>query len=217
MHIPDGFLSGPVNLGNAAIAAGFLGYSLRHTGKHMEERQVPLLGLTAGFVFAAQMLNFPVMGGTSGHFLGAMLATALMGPFAACVVLSLVLMVQCLGFADGGLTALGSNIFNMGVVGVFSGWLLQQGLLKVLPKSRQGQLTALAVGAWASVMAASGACAAELALSGTSDWGVVLPSMLGVHAVIGVGEALITTAVLGTVMAARPELMGKAFTGGVAQ
>jgi cobalt/nickel transport system permease protein len=207
MHIPDGFLSGTVNLGAAGAAVAALGISLRHTGKHMEERQVPLLGLTAGFVFAAQMLNFPVLGGTSGHFLGAMLATALLGPFAACVALSLVLMVQCLGFSDGGLTALGSNILNMGVVGVLAGWALQKALQKLLPKNSRGRLLSLALGAWASVMAASGACAMELAVSGTSTWGVVLPSMLGVHALIGVGEALITTAVLATIMAARPELM----------
>lgn len=130
MHIPDGFVSGPVNLAGYAVSAAVVGTALARARKSPQENLPPLLGVTSAFVFAAQMLNFPVAMGTSGHFLGAMLAGVLLGPLNACLVMALVLVIQCLLFADGGLTALGTNIFNMGIVGGIGAygvfWLLRQ-------------------------------------------------------------------------------------------
>ena len=206
MHIPDGFISGPINLACAAVAVGAIAFSLARIRSTLAEHQVPLLGMTAAFVFAAQMLNFPVAGGTSGHFLGATFALVLLGPWAACLVLSLVLIVQCLLFADGGLTALGTNIINRGVVGVVVPALLLGLLRRILPRTRGASLASIGVAAWLSVLSASTACALQLGFSG-HPIGPVLTAMLGVHAVIGIGEALITVAVASSVLAARPELL----------
>jgi len=206
MHIPDGFVSGPINAACFAIAGVGCAIALAKTRKTLGDKQVPLLGMTAAFVFAAQMLNFPVAGGTSGHFLGATFALALLGPWAACLVLALVLIVQCLLFADGGLTALGSNIVNMGVVGVAVPVVVMAALRAVLPRTRASGLATVAIASWCSVMAAATACSLELGASG-HPFGVVLPAMLGVHAVIGIGEALITSAVVSAVLAARPDLL----------
>jgi len=169
-----------------------------------------LLGVTAAFVFAAQMLNFPIAGGTSGHFLGAALAAALMGPWAATVVMTVVVVVQALGMADGGITALGANVLNMGVVAVLAGWGLLHLLKRLLPRSRSGYLVSLAVASWVSVVVASAAAAAELAVSGTVPLRLALPAMLSVHMVIGLGEALITCAVVVAVLATRPDLVNSA-------
>ncbi|HAT11491.1 MAG TPA: cobalamin biosynthesis protein CbiM [Planctomycetes bacterium] len=206
MHIPDGFVSGPINALGFALAVAACAIALIVTRRTLGERQAPLLGMTAAFVFAAQMLNFPVAGGTSGHFLGATFALALLGPWAACLVLSLVLIVQCLLFADGGLTALGSNIVNMGVVGVAVPAAVMAGLRLVLPRTRMAGLVTVAIAAWCSVMAAAAACALQLGASG-HPLAAVLPAMLAVHAVIGFGEALITAAVVSAVLAARPDLL----------
>lgn len=206
MHIPDGFVSNPINAVNAAIALAAFAVALIMTRKSLSDKQVPMLGMAAAFVFAAQMLNFPVAGGTSGHFLGATFALVLLGPWAACLVLFLVLVVQCLLFADGGLTALGSNIVNMGVVGVLVPGLVLAVLRAVLPRTRSAGLAAVAISAWCSVMAAAAACALELGFSG-HPFTVVLPAMLGVHALIAIGEALITATVISAVLAARPDLL----------
>ncbi len=206
MHIPDGFISGPINLACAAIAVAAVAVSLARIRSTLAEHQVPLLGMTAAFVFAAQMLNFPVAGGTSGHFLGATFALVLLGPWAACLVISLVLMVQCLLFADGGLTALGTNIVNMAVVGVIvPALLLALGRL-ILPRTRGVSLVVIGLASWLSVLAAATACSFQLGFSG-HPVGPVLTAMVGVHAVIGIGEALITVAVVSSVLAARPELL----------
>ncbi|MHB8781194.1 MAG: energy-coupling factor ABC transporter permease [Candidatus Geothermincolia bacterium] len=207
MHIPDGFLNAGTGLATGAVSLGAVGYGLRRVRHELDERRIPLLALTAAFIFAAQMLNFPVAGGTSGHFLGALLAVALLGPWAGCVVMALVVLVQCLGFADGGITALGGNIFNMAIVGGLGGYALLAALRALLPKTRKGMLVAAAVAAWFSVMLASAAAAMELAVSGLAPLRVVLPAMLGVHSLIGIGEAVITSAVLGVVLAARPDLV----------
>lgn len=206
MHIPDGFVSGPINVITGAAAVLACAGAIAKTRSSLGDKQVPLLGMTAAFIFAAQMLNFPVAGGTSGHFLGATFAAILLGPWAACLVLSLVLVVQCLLFADGGITALGSNIVNMGVVGTLAGMSVIWIARAILPRTRAVSLGAVATGSWLSVMAAASACSVELGLSG-KPFGVVLPAMLGVHALIGIGEALITVAVASTVMAARPDLL----------
>lgn len=207
MHIPDGFLSAPVNTATAVVSLGCVALAIRQTNRTLEEKQVPLLGVAGAFLFAAQMLNFPVGGGTSGHLLGALLAGVLLGALPGTLVMGVVLGVQCLLFADGGITALGSNFFNMAIVGGLGGMAILSFLRAVLPAGRPGLLAAVAGSAWASVMLAAAACAMELALSGTAPLGTVLPAMLGVHAIIGIGEALITTAVIAAVLNTRPDLL----------
>jgi cobalt/nickel transport system permease protein len=184
-----------------------VGYGLYKARDELDEKSVPLLALCAAFVFAAQMLNFPVAGGTSGHFLGGILVAVLLGPWLGELVIALVLLVQCLGFADGGLTALGANVFNMAVIGTIVGYYIFYGIKSLLPKNRTYFLAATGVAAWISVMLASGACAFQLAISGTTPLSVTLPAMLGVHAIIGVGEAFITVVVVGVVLAVRPDLV----------
>jgi cobalt/nickel transport system permease protein len=207
MHIPDGFLSTGVLAVTGGVAAGAVGYGLYKARDELDEKSVPLLALCAAFVFAAQMLNFPVAGGTSGHFLGGILVAVLLGPWLGELVIALVLLVQCLGFADGGLTALGANVFNMAVIGTILGYYIFYGIKSILPRNRTYFLAATGVAAWISVMLASGAAAVELAASGTTPLNVTLPAMLGVHAIIGVGEALITVLVVGVVLAVRPDLV----------
>jgi cobalt/nickel transport system permease protein len=204
MHIPDGFLSNEVALACAVPAIAAVGYGLRRAEVDLDDRRVPLLGVTAAFVFAAQMLNFPVAGGTSGHFLGAALAAVLLGPWLACLVLAVVLAVQAFVFADGGITALGANVGLVG--GVLVGGLMLAAR-KVLPNSRAALLGVAAGGAWLAVVAGATACAIQLAISGTVPLGTVLPAMLGVHAVIGIGEAAITVAAVSAVLATRPDLI----------
>lgn len=206
MHIPDGFMNAPVNVAGAVVSATAVGTALAKAKDTLEEKQVPLLGVTAAFIFAAQMLNFPVAAGTSGHFLGAVLAVVLLGPWNGMIAMTLVVTLQCLMFGDGGLTALGTNIFNMAVFGCLVGWGLLRVLRMFLPKNRAGLLAAVSVAAWASIVLASSACAIELAFSGTSPLNAALPAMAGTHAVIGFGEALITTAVLAAVYSTRPDL-----------
>jgi cobalt/nickel transport system permease protein len=207
MHIPDGFLTPEVAGACAVPAAGAVAYGLRRASRDLEERQVPLLGVTAAFVFAAQMLNFPVAGGTSGHFLGAALAAILLGPWLAGLVLSVVLIVQAFVFADGGITALGANVLNMGVIGGLAVGGLMVAARRVLPQTRAALLAVSAVGAWLAVVAGAAACSVELAMSGTVPLGTVLPAMLGVHALIGTGEAVITVAAVSAVLTTRPDVV----------
>jgi cobalt/nickel transport system permease protein len=207
MHIPDGFLSNEVAIACAVPAIAAVGYGLRRAEVDLDDRRVPLLGVTAAFVFAAQMLNFPVAGGTSGHFLGAALAAVLLGPWLAGLVLAVVLVVQAFVFADGGITALGANVFNMGLIGgvVVGGLMLAA--RTALPTTRSALLGVAGGGAWLAVMAGAAGCAIELAASGTVPLGTVLPAMLGVHAIIGTGEAVITVAAVSAVLATRPDLI----------
>ncbi len=207
MHVPDGFLSAPVNAATAVVSLACCAVAVRQANRTLGERQVPLLGVTGAFIFAAQMLNFPIAGGTSGHFLGAVMAAILLGPLNACLVMAIVLSAQCLIFADGGLTALGSNIFNMGVIGGLVGYSIFTSLRAILPKTREGLMGAAAVASWSSVVLASVACALELAISGTSPLRVALPAMALVHGLIGIGEAIITCVVLATVLGLRPDLV----------
>lgn len=207
MHIPDGFLSPEVAASAAVLAAGAVAIGLRRAEAELDERRVPLLGVTGAFVFAAQMLNFPVAGGTSGHFLGAGLAAVLLGPWLACLVLAVVVCTQALVFADGGITALGANVLNMGVVGALLMGGLALGARRVLPRGRTALLATAGAGAWLAVMAGATATALELAGSGTVALGTVLPAMLGVHALIGVGEAVVTVAAVSAVLATRPDLV----------
>src|SRR3954453_7090611 len=207
MHIPDGFLTTEVAVACAVPAVVCVGIGLKRAEVDLDERRVPLLGVTAAFIFAAQMLNFPVAGGTSGHFLGAALAAILLGPWLACLVMAVVLGVQAFVFADGGITALGANVLNMGVVGA----LLVGGLMLlargVIGRGRTERLTISGVGPWLAVMAGATATTFELALSGTVPLGTVLPAMLGVHMLIGIGEAVVTVAAVSAVLATRPDLL----------
>lgn len=195
MHIPDGFLDAKTVLVTAGLSAVGLGTALRQARLHMPRRSVPMMGLAAAFVFVAQMLNFPVAAGTSGHLVGAVLVAVLLGPAAAVIVISAVLIVQCLLFADGGLSALGANIFNMALAGSVSGYAVYAALRRVFPGPR-GRLAAVAFASWCATVLAAVCCAGELAWSGTAPWAAVMPAMTGVHMLIGLGEAVITTMVV---------------------
>ena len=207
MHIPDGFISIPVAVTTGIIAAGAIAYGVKATSKKMGDKQVPMMGVLAAFIFAAQMLNFPVAGGTSGHFVGAVLAAILLGPWSALLIMSSVLIVQCLVFQDGGLLALGANIFNMGVISIFTSYYIYKGIYGLSRKSKVGRLAGAGIAAWFSVVIAATACAIELAISGTSPMEVAVPAMAGIHAIIGVAEGAITVAVLGLIMATRADLL----------
>ena len=208
VHIPDGFLSHGLNGVTFVISTGACAYGVKRVNRSFGEREVPLMGVTAAFVFAAQMINFPVAGGTSGHFLGAVFSSVLLGPWASLIVMTIVLVVQCLGFADGGLTAIGSNIFNMGVMGALGGYGVFITLYVLLRKSRKGFFIALAISSWFSIMLGASAAALELAISGTSPLKVALPAMAGTHALIGIGEAIITTTAVSLILKTRPDLVG---------
>ena len=207
MHIPDGFISTPVAAAGIAVAAGSVAYAVKATNKKMGEKQIPLMGVLAAFIFAAQMLNFPIAGGTSGHLIGAALAAIFLGPWAGVLIMTCVLAVQCLVFQDGGLFALGVNIFNMGIVASFASYYVYRGIAALFGKRRQGILVGGGLAAWFSVVIASLFCAFELGLSGAVPLRVALPAMAGVHALIGIGEGLITAAVLSLVLATRADLL----------
>jgi len=207
MHIPDGFLSAPVAVATGVVAVAAIAVAVKQTNKKMGEKQVPMMGVLAAFIFAAQMLNFPVAGGTSGHFIGAALAAILLGPWTTVLILSSVLVVQCLVFQDGGLLALGANITNMGIIAGFSSYYIYKGIDALFKHKKAGTLVGAGVGAWFSVVLASLVCAAELSISGTSPWALTIAAMGGVHILIGVGEGLITVAVLSLIMAARADLL----------
>ena len=206
MHIPDGFLALNTWLPTWVISVGGIGYCVRRTSQLLKEKTVPLMGIMSAFIFAAQMLNFPVAGGTSGHLLGGVLAAVLLGPYAGAIVISVVLTAQCLIFQDGGLTALGANIFNMAIVGTIGGYFIYSAIHK-FAKGKTGMVIATAISAWLSVVLASSACAVERALSGTIPLNVALPAMAGIHSLIGLGEAVITCLVVSFVLGVRPDLI----------
>lgn len=209
MHVPDGFLDAPTSVATGVIAVAGVAVALRGARRELDDRTAPLAGLVATFVFAAQMINFPVAGGTSGHLLGGVLAAVLAGPFTAVLCISVVLLVQALLMADGGVTALGTNITLMAIVGVAAGWLVFRGVLAVLPRTTSSVVPAAAVGALVSVPVAALAFTLLFAIGGTApvETGKVLAAMLGWHTVIGVGEAVITALVVGAVVASRPDLV----------
>jgi cobalt/nickel transport system permease protein len=210
LHIPDGFLSGGVALACGVLAIAAVAYALRVANMELDEARVPLLGVLAAFIFAAQMLNFPIAGGTSGHFLGATLAAVLLGPWLACLVMAVVIAVQAFAFADGGISALGANVLNMGVLGALLAGLLVAGLVKALPHSRAALLSIVAVVAWLAVIIGAAATSVELAVSDTVPLATSLPAMLGVHTLIGIGEAVITVAAVSAVLVSRPDLVALA-------
>jgi cobalt/nickel transport system permease protein len=208
MHIPDGFVSVPVAAVTSLASAAALFVAFERSQTAFGIRRAPILGLTTAFIFAAQMVNFPVAGGTSGHLLGGALAAIILGsPWAGMLCIATVLIIQAVLFADGGITALGANIFNMGVIGVWVAWGLTQTLQRLFGGS-QGRLPlAAGIAAGVSVVVAAIACAIELALSGTAAVNLVLPTMAGVHILIGVGEGLITGGVLNYLATTRPDLL----------
>jgi len=207
MHIPDGFVGIPVAAATYVASGGSLAYAVRRTNKELGEKQVPLMGVMGAFIFAAQMLNFPVAGGTSGHLIGGALATILLGPWAGMLIMTSVLVVQALIFQDGGLVALGANVLNMSVVACLVGHYIFTWLKRLLGKGMRGAVISGFVAAWTSVVAAAIVCALELAISGTSALAVVLPAMTLVHVLIGVGEGLITVAALVFLTATRRDLL----------
>ena len=206
MHIPDGFLDGKTLALTGALSAGGLAVAIRQVNRTLPRHKIPLMGLGAAFVFTAQMLNFPVAGGTSGHLLGGVLAGVLLGPGAAAIVIACVLTVQALLFSDGGVLALGANIFNMAFIGALVGCALYRSARKFLPGLR-GRITAVFFAAWLSTVLAAVTCAGELALSNTLAPSVVFPAMLGTHALIGIGEGLITSLVILAIARTRPDLL----------
>jgi cobalt/nickel transport system permease protein len=207
MHIPDGLVSAPINIATAVVSTGVGVAAVARARRTLGDKQVPILGVSAAFVFAAQMLNFPVAAGTSGHFLGALLVALLLGPLNGFLVMAVVLVIQGLLFADGGLTALGTNIFNMGIVGGLGGYGLFRLLTLLLPRRKGAFVAAAAVSAWFSVVLAASVCAVELALSGTAPLAVALPAMAGVHLLIGIGEGIISAVVISLMLGVRPDLV----------
>jgi cobalt/nickel transport system permease protein len=208
MHVPDGFFDVPTSVATGVVAAAGVSVALRRARHELDDRTAPMAGLVATFVFAGQMMNFPVGAGTSGHLLGGALAAVLAGPWTAVLAVTVVLSVQALLMADGGITALGTNVTLMALVGVAVGWLVFKAVRSVLPKRLSLVAPAAAVGALASVPAAAAVFTLLFSVGGTApiDTGTVLAAMLGWHTVIGIGEAVITGLVVGGVVAVRPDL-----------
>jgi cobalt/nickel transport system permease protein len=206
LHIPENFLSLAVSLVCWLITASVLSVAISRTNKSLGEKQVPLMGVMAAFIFAAQMINFPVIGGTSGHLLGGVLAAITLGPWAGMLVMTAVIAVQALLFQDGGLLVMGANIMNMGLVTVAIGYGLYRG---VSGGNRTLKLSVAGVAAWLSVMAGALFTSLELWLSGYAKLQIVIPAMLSIHALIGMGEALITVAALAFILQSRPDLLGE--------
>ena len=204
LHIPDGFLNLIVSLISWAITCLILAMAISRTNKSLGERQVPLMGVMAAFIFAAQMINFPVAGGTSGHLLGGALAAIMLGPWAAMLVMTAVIAVQGLLFQDGGLLVMGANILNMGILTAAIGYGLYRG---TFGSSRSVKLVVAGIAAWLSVIAGALGTSLQLWLSGTSNLQTVVLAMLGIHSIIGIGEALITVAALAFIFQTRPDLL----------
>jgi cobalt/nickel transport system permease protein len=209
MHVPDGFLDAPTSVATGVVAAVGIGLALRGARREFDDRTAPLAGLVATFIFATQMLNFPVGAGTSGHLIGGALAAVLVGPATALLCMSVVFLVQCLLFADGGITALGTNIFLMGIVTVLVGWAVFRGLQMVLPQRVSSVPAAAAGAALVSVPVAALAFVGLYAVGGTVDIPLasLTTAMLSVHALIGLGEAAITFLAVGSIVAVRPDLV----------
>lgn len=214
MHIPDGFLSILVSIVFWIISAGIITVALRKTGHSLGDRQVPLMGVLAAAIFAGQMLNFSVTGGTSGHLLGAALAAILLGPWPAVLVMTSVVAVQALVFQDGGILALGANLFNMAVIGVFVAHAIYTLIRRLAGDRPFGIFISGFVAAWSSIWIASLSCALQLAISGTSPANIAIPAMAAIHALIGIGEGLITAGALAFLYTSRRDLLQPGQAGG---
>ena len=209
MHVPDGFFNAATSVGAGVVTAGALAASLKHAARDLTDRLAPMAGLVSAFVFALQMLNFPVASGTSGHLLGGALAAVLVGPWVGSLCIAIVLLVQALLFADGGLSAYGLNVILVALVPSFVGWAAFRLARAVLPRAQASVVPAAAVAAFVSVPVAAATFAVLFAVGGAVDlsFGSVLAAMVGVHLLIGVGEAVITAAVIGAVVGTRPDLV----------
>ncbi len=205
MHIPDGFLNAPTYFSSWILSIGYLGFCLRQATEALKERTVPLMGVMASFIFVAQMLNFPVVAGASGHILGAVLSCVILGPYAGSLVISIVLIAQCLIFQDGGLLALGANILNMAIIAGIGGYAIYRFLIRILGSAKVALSSAVA--GWFSIIFASIAVSFELAFSGTSELKVILPPMVFIHAFIGIGEAVLTFFIMAFMFKVRPDLI----------
>ena len=208
LHIPDGFLNLPVSLVSWVVAIALIALSLNRVQAEYQERAVPLMGVCAAFIFAAQMINFPIPGGTSGHLLGGTLAGVLLGPWAGTLVMVVVFIVQAVLFQDGGITVLGANIINMGLIGTFCGYYLYRVIRQAVGRNTwTGMAVGTGVASWTSVFVASILCAVQLALSGTIPFNVAISSMAFWHLLIGIGEALITLVTVSFIWRTRPDLL----------
>ena len=209
LHAPDGFLNAGTALATGVISVGTISAALRQARHKLLEKQIPLAGMAAAFIFAAQMFNFPVAAGTTGHLLGGALAAVLLGPSVGAIVVAVVVVVQALAFADGGLTALGYNVLNMAIVTSFGGYALFRGFRKMLPSSASGVAVATGLASGLSVVLSAGAFSIEWLFGATAPvpFDTVFGSMIGVHLLIGIGEAVISTMAVGAVLAVRPDLV----------
>ncbi len=209
MHIPDGYLDPTLCLVFAIISLAFIIPGLIQAKKYLGTRAIPLFAVLTAGVFAFQMLNFPIVGGTSGHLVGATLISVFLGPFGALISMSIILLIQAFVFADGGVTALGANIFNMGVIGGFVGYYVYLGIRKLVRKGNWGIRIGAAVGSYLAIVLAALACGLEIGWSYTFPYGVqyTVPAMVGWHLIIGVGEAIITVVVIEYVLRVRPDLL----------
>lgn len=208
LHIPDGFLSLPISLVCWILAIALIALSLNRVQAQYQEKAVPLMGVCAAFIFAAQMINFPIPGGTSGHLLGGTLAGVLLGPWAGSLVMVVVFIVQAAIFQDGGLTVLGANITNMGLIGTFGGYYVYRTIRYTIGRDTwTGVAVGTVVASWLSVFVAAILTALQLALSGTVPLGIALTAMASWHILIGIGEALITLAAVSFIWRTRPDLI----------
>ena len=209
LHIADGLINLPTSALFAALALVGVAFALRRASRELDERTAPIAGLTAVFIFAAQMLNFPVAAGTSGHLMGGALAAVLVGPYTATLALTIVLVIQALLFADGGLTAIGLNVFNLGVLGVWVSYGVFLVARRALGRSKQAVVTSAAVAALISVPVAAMGFVLQYALGGTGTFSIptVLTAMAGTHVLIGIGEAVITMLTVSAVIATRSDLV----------
>jgi cobalt/nickel transport system permease protein len=208
LHVPDGFLSAPVLSITWLISIGLIALALNRVQAEYQDRAVPLMGVCAAFIFAAQMINFPIPGGTSGHLLGGTLAGAVLGPWAGSLVMTVVFIVQGVVFQDGGITAMGANIFNMGLIGTFGGYYVLRLIRYAMGRDKlSGMIAGTAVASWLSVVVAAAFCAVQLAISGTVPLNVALSAMVGWYILIGIGEALITVTTVTFIWRTRPDLL----------
>lgn len=209
MHAPDGFLDAPTAIVTAVISFVVVGFALRQSRSQLADRAIPLAGITAAFVFAAQMFNFPVAAGTTGHLIGGALAAILLGPSVGAIVVTIVVVVQALAFADGGLTALGYNVLNMAIIPAYGGYAVFRLFRRLVPRTTGGVVGATGIAAWVSVVMSAVAFSIQWLFGATAPvaFDDVFMAMVGVHAMIGIGEAIISALVVAAVLASRPDLV----------
>jgi cobalt/nickel transport system permease protein len=209
MHAPDGFLNAGVAMASGIISLIVIGFALRQSKRQLRDKAIPLAGIAAAFIYAAQMFNYPVAAGTTGHLLGGALAAVLLGPSVGAIVVTIVVVIQALVFADGGITALGYNVLNMAIVPAYGGYAVFRIFRKALPRSSGGVIGATGIAGWASVVMASVAFSIEWLFGATApvSFDTVFGAMVGVHGLIGIGEGVLSALAVGAVLASRPDLV----------